>query len=383
MQRDDTCRVCGGGNLEIIFQSPSRTSVTSVGTLVHVGLVVRLCAICGHGQSDVATATIDFMAGAYHEAARASVEPYVYRPGQEPVLRSEFIAGYVSEQLPLLNSYHVLECDANAGGFIRALHAKYPHLDCRVFAKTDHYSAMWSGFIPADRHAVARLPASWLAAFDIVVSNFDLAHSVEPLADCIMMRRALRPGGAISISVPDPFRNTGDILVANHVNHFTRHSLTTLLRRAGLKSIDVRVDLHPNRLVAFAVNRSEDVDLVDPPGADAAAFVHMGHRWTAAVQRLREFESALIHANRIAIYGAGFYGAFALSVLERPERVVLFLDGDLRRQGTCYLDRPIRAPQEVDGQFEALIVGLDPRVARDVIASSGLGRWPDVKMFFF
>lgn len=383
MGSDTLCRVCGADNLEVIFRSPSASSVTSIGTQLDAALVVRLCVVCGHCQSDIAEDVVKFMGDAYHDVVRGSMEPFVHRPAQQPVLLSDLIVGYIDDSLSLSNFRRVLEWGANAANFVRALHVKHPNLDCRAFAKTNHYSAVWNDFLPNEQQAVGALPRVWLGQFDLVVSNFDLAHSYQPLVDCIEMRQALRSDGMISISVPDPFRNTGDILVVNHANHFTCQSLATLLRNAGFGAINVRKDLHPSRLVAFATNRSDGSDAAESPNDDLANFAQLGRRWSEAIHRIREFESVLAPSDRIAIYGAGFYGAFALSILRHPERVILYLDGDTRRHGASYLDRPIRVPSEANGSFEALIVGLDPRVAVNVFQSSGLVGLTDSKLFFF
>jgi SAM-dependent methyltransferase len=82
------------------------------------------------------------------------------------------------------------------------------------------------------------------AAYDLVVFQHSLEHTLDPQGDLERIRAALAPGGIVAITVPnfgswqaDRFRDRWFHLdLPRHRTHFTGAGLERLLERAGLRS---------------------------------------------------------------------------------------------------------------------------------------------------
>lgn len=68
-----------------------------------------------------------------------------------------------------------------------------------------------------------------------------------------------------------------------------------------------------------------------------------------------------------AIYGAGFYGAFIVSCLKEPDRVVCHLDQNIYLHGREINGRPILVPAQLPPHVHHVWVGLNPAHARQII----------------
>ena len=84
--------------------------------------------------------------------------------------------------------------------------------------------------------------------FDLIIMNQVLEHAHDPVDWARKLRAALTPGGVVVVGLPhagsfwqrsigmaDPY-----VKPPLHLNHFTRHSLTLLLSRAGLRVVASR-----------------------------------------------------------------------------------------------------------------------------------------------
>jgi hypothetical protein len=68
-----------------------------------------------------------------------------------------------------------------------------------------------------------------------------------------------------------------------------------------------------------------------------------------------------------AVYGAGFYGAFIVSCLKEPQRVVCHLDQNVYLQGRELNGRPILTPAQLPKHIRNVWVGLNPTHAHKII----------------
>ena len=70
----------------------------------------------------------------------------------------------------------------------------------------------------------------------------------------------------------------------------------------------------------------------------------------------------------VAIYGAGFYGAYVRLLIEKSRHdIVQIVDRNPHLQGTVVDGIPIVAPENLHPGVGTLIVGLNPAVARAAV----------------
>jgi hypothetical protein len=152
----------------------------------------------------------------------------------------------------------------------------------------------------------------------------------------------LTPGGRLFIQVNDVDRTPFDLLVADHLCHFTPRSLACLVARAGLGVEAVHTDWVKKEISLLAGVDPQPLELAhdDPRGviprieADVAWLQGMlGHA--------RESASG----GRFGIFGTSVGATWLASGL--GDAVEFFVDEDPAREGRSHLDRPILRPEQV------------------------------------
>ncbi|PTW50380.1 hypothetical protein C8N38_10414 [Rhodovulum kholense] len=174
------------------------------------------------------------------------------------------------------------------------------------------------------------------------------------------------------VVIPSMYRNISDLVVIDHVQHFSRLSLERLFADAGYS--DIRIDAETHR-AAFIVKAVHDPAALParpaPSAADLAETMDkaraIARQWQDIATRIEAFEAG--HPDtRCVIYGSGVYGMFIASTLKDRGRVLAFLDANPFRQGRELMGIPILAPNRVPEAAGAVYVGLNPQDARGIIA---------------
>ena len=98
--------------------------------------------------------------------------------------------------------------------------------------------------------------------FDIVVCSHVIEHVADPHATLTQLRDRMTDGGAIYVEVPMEIWKRSPLHEepVTHVNFFTVESLRTLLQRAGLQPVSVKMEDYPHPLGhrTVVVSRSEE-----------------------------------------------------------------------------------------------------------------------------
>ncbi len=221
----------------------------------------------------------------------------------------------------------------------------------------------------AHNQAAYATPPAWDGRFDAVLSFFALEHVAEPRAFLDALRRLLRPGGALHLTVPNVRRNAGDFIVVDHVNHFMPTSLRRLFGQAGFADIRIDEDAHEAAYVVNARRAAGEAAAFEAP-SEVAAYVGEARRcakfWVAASEAVMRFEAEQARGRRAAIYGSGFYGVFIASRLADRSNIAYFLDRNPHQQAKSIFGLPVVAPDALGDEIEVVYVGLNPARAREL-----------------
>jgi hypothetical protein len=242
-----------------------------------------------------------------------------------------------------------------------------PDLQVHLFDVSPMYREHWRRLVPDDRQAVDHTPEEWKGRFDVVTSFFALEHITDPVDTVHKVAALLSDQGTFYGIVPDTFGNVADLVVIDHVNHFTRPSLHRLLHDAGFRHIVIEDQAHRGALV-FQASRSGDATPQPAADASAAPAERVAAHWRGMNQRIRQAEAAL-EGRPLAVYGSGFYGAYILATLRDASRVRCVLDASPFRQGRQLFGVPIVAPESLPAEVHDLLVGLNPAIARRSVAA--------------
>lgn len=371
-----SCNVCAAPLTHALYESEGAQSLTSL-CQVRPGVTrVYACGRCAHLQTEEMADAAAFYERDYDILVHSEEEDQIYevKPDGTQVYRTAHQVKVLLDKLLLPPQARILDYGCAKSATIKSLLAQRPDLQPHLFDVSARYIPFWEKFIEPGRWAVHETPAQWQDHFDVVTSFFSMEHMVQPEASVRKMAAMLKPGGALYCIVPNVATNVADFIVLDHVNHFSAPSLQHLLQGAGLVVESIDDTVHRGAFVVVARRAAVPQQAGLPAGFPQqvqdwlARFQDMASFWSNAAGQVRQQEEALPPDAEVAIYGAGFYGAFVVSCLKEPQRVVCHLDQNIYLQGRELNGRPILPPAQLPAHIRHLWVGLNPAHARRIIA---------------
>jgi len=379
-----SCRICAAELGAPIFEAPA-PSITSISTMIGVAACVHVCETCGHVQSPNLPDIEAFYDTEYRISLDTEGHDQLYDTiDGQPVFRAEHQARLVRDICAPGPGSRVLDYGAAKAGTLRRVGEQCPGIIGYVYDVSRDYQQSWQEWIAPERQAVYELPADWAGTFDLVTAHFVLEHVAEPVRVLDDIARMLKPGGKAFILIPDAISNPGDLIVVDHVNHFTESSLVSALSRVGLKLDRLDRKLYRGAYVVVASPAGNEPMAVDRSvlAHDLRAVREIAAFWTHVRDVVEQEATALVEANT-AIYGAGFYGTFIAAALEERLKPAYFLDRNPYVQLAPHLGRPVLDPGALPRDIETVFAGLNPRIARDVLErwKSEIAR-PDLRIIY-
>ena len=367
----NSCRVCGA-NCEAPVYRKKAPSLTSVQTVLKCETVCYFCSKCGHIQSPDVPELENFYNSDYKISLASDEFDQLYEfRDNRPIYRTEKQAELVLEHASPPLSARVLDYGAAKATTLRAICSKRKDILPHVIDVSEDYRSQWMGWVPTDAQATYVAPVSWKNQFDLITAHFVLEHVADPISTCREMTRLLAPDGKIFIAVPDFEKNVGDILVVDHINHFTEASINYVLTMSGLRASFVSREMFRGAFVIVAHKSDKSAREDTLVNYEMTAIHKSVKRISNYWQRAQELLAASVEKNAelsAVIYGAGFYGKFIASELYGRQKLLGYLDRNphLRR-----IDQnlPIFDPLDAPETLEIVYTGLNPSIARTVIAN--------------
>ncbi|NIV17363.1 MAG: methyltransferase domain-containing protein [Woeseiaceae bacterium] len=365
------CNVCAAELDHPVYES--ETSLTSLCDVFPQPTRVRTCGNCGHLQTDEIENAAAFYDADYTILTESEEEDQIYevRDGKK-IYRTEHQVDVLRSKLDIAADTRILDYGCAKSSMMRTLKEDEPALGPFLYDVSDRYVPFWENFAEPSNWAVYDVPPSWDSKFDIVTSFFALEHITRPAEIVGQIFQLLRPGGIFYGIVPNVLTNSADLVVIDHVNHFTRSSLDCLLTTAGFEVQDVDAEAHRGAFVFVAKRPTEATDsswAADPQEVQETAceLQSIARFWGNAAARLREAELGTVDGGEVAVYGAGFYGAFIRSCLSRPERIRCFVDQNPFLQGSELGGVPVVPPDDLPRDIRNVFVGLNPGHAKTIM----------------
>jgi len=198
--------------------------------------------------------------------------------------------------------------------------------------------------------------------FDLVSMIHSLEHMRSPSAALAEAAELLTGEGALLVEVPDVETSPFDLVVVDHLMHFSVNTLNHLAHRCDLRPSFLSNTMLPKEITLLANKGGRDL-VLPPAAAERGKEIAEG-----TVRWLGEIVST---ATAMADTGAPF-GIFGTSISgmwlygSLSHRVDFFVDEDTTRIGRKYEGKPILSPQEAPAGSNVYIP-LAPSIARQVL----------------
>ena len=365
------CHLCGGV-LAPVEGAAALLRVTSDCRPWPAGGALAVCRACATLQTPVDAAWRDEAAALYADyavyAQAGGAEQRVFAPGDGAAqARSDRLVSALCAEFDLPETGRLLDFGCGNGAFLAAFGRARPGwrltgLDqCAV-----HRAAILA--LPGVEAFLTEPPAPGAAPFDLVAMIHSLEHLPDPAGALRETARLLAPGGRLFLETPDIATSPFDLVIADHVSHFTAATLTAVVRRAGL---------HPLAPPAGWV--AKELALVAAAGAAAGGELAPADpaREGRRARALLDWLTAVLAAARaagpgLAVFGTSISGTWLAHAL--ADQVALFIDEDVNRIGRHHLGRPIVAPDAVP-PGQRVVLPFPPAVAAGLAARLAPRGW--------
>jgi SAM-dependent methyltransferase len=360
------CKVCGTSALEEICDFRELPRVTSDCAPFRGGGRLLVCGQCGGAQSPADQQWFDEI-GEIYNAYRSF---QIYGGPEQQVLdaatgklrrRSLVLLDRLSSLPGFPKQGSVLDIGCGAGATLRGF-SEHGGWDCFGLEMDDRDLPLLRsipGFQTLYTCPARELPRQ----FDAITMVHSLEHFPDP-ADVLMdLRSKLAPGGRLFVQVPNAAANAMDLVVADHMSHFTPVTLGQLAARTGY-AVESLSTLWISKELSLTARASDDA----APGGqlDASEAIGKIRSQVAWLRRLGDAaRDAAGRTGNFGIFGATIAASWLCGLL--GSEVKFFVDEDPNRVGRTHLDRPVLPPDQVPSG-SVVFLALTPLIAAQVAA---------------
>ena len=340
------CNVCKHNDMERLYTS-NHSSLSSLSEELPFGVDVFLCPNCTHVMSLAELDVDDYYDKDYNILTTSDDEDQIYKKlGDQITYRTEHQINTLESLVNLRKGARILDYGCAKSSNMKLLLQRRNDIDVFLFDVSDQYIDFWKQFLTPQHWSIYQIPEDWLGSMDLVTSFFSLEHVVDPMLFCKTVSELLNDKGVFYGVIPYFITNSGDLIVSDHVNHFTPLSLHTCLKESGFGDITIHLDEHKGALV-FQCKKEGNTRPPEITGLKTQ-IRELGTYWSELNQKISAKVSLLSNHDKVSIYGAGFYGAFIRTCFEDKSLIKTIYDNNPYLIGKSINGIPVRSSAEFD-----------------------------------
>ena len=357
------CHVCATGDVCELPDYRSLTRVTSDCKPWPAGGRLGVCANCGSVQKFVDEQWKSEIAGIYADytiyfQAGGAEQAVFLGDAAKPVTRSEWLVQEVIAHVGLPATGRLLDIGCGNGALLRAFSRAMPGW---TLAGTE-----LSGATREMVESIPRVEALYTGPLQETPGQFDmislvhvLEHISHPLELLVGVAAKLKPGGVLFVEVPDVETNPFDLLIADHVSHFTPATVTALLEAAGYrvaKSSQSWMVKEFSAVATYAGNRAEHGGQLSLGASEALD-------WLLTARAAARSTRAGANGRPFGLFGSSIAATWLAQQVDCA--MDFFVDEDPNRQGQRFMGRRVLSPSQAP-EGSVVFVGVGGGVAGHV-----------------
>jgi SAM-dependent methyltransferase len=355
--RSFSCAVCGSARLEEIKEFRTLPRVTSDCKPFQAGGRLFACSGC-----DAIQKVPDENWRADTKKIYQEYEIYKLSEGTEQVIftpsgavpRSQRLVGFLRSSVSLPPHGRLIDVGCGNGAALSRFSEALP--SWRL------YGSELSDRALASLQKIPNFVELYTTSIDRVVGRFDLVsliHSLEhmesPRSVLEHATRLLAEDGFLFVEVPDVETSPFDLVVADHLMHFSRATLSRIAEQAGAGVLVISNTVLPKEITLIA-----RASLGKAARADAPQGKQSGRATVRWLGRVLALAHDLARERPFGIFGTSISGMWLFGPLS--EAVSFFVDEDPSRIGRDFAGRPILSPLDAP-RGATVLVPLAPAVA--------------------
>ncbi len=194
--------------------------------------------------------------------------------------------------------------------------------------------------------------------FHLVSMIHSLEHFPNPLSILKVLREKVRDDGYLFVEVCNVEENPFDLLVADHLMHFSPSSLGAISTQAGFATVKLETSWVKKELSLLSnLSRNQSIPLRTDP-------IQTMSEIAEKVIWLRQLKDTALRASEenqnFGIFGTSIAATWLANYL--GDRVKYFVDEDPSRTGRPFMGKPVLAPGSVPDS-STVFIALAPKLA--------------------
>lgn len=306
--------------------------------------------------------------------------PYIVADGAEQrvftmdaaamsLARSQIIVNYLGENVSLENEGFLIDIGCGNGNFLSVFARFRPHWQLHGFELDDRHLSTLK-YIPSFRHLHVGDIMSVGRRFDVATMIHSLEHIPNPGRFLSGIReKIISDDGLLLVEVPDYPTNPFDLLIADHLSHFSTATLGRALASSGFECLALTNKSVAKENTAIATPGRMAVPHVDVD--EASKVVSTALSW---LRRVADEADQLAASGPVGVFGTAIGANWLAGGL--GDSVAFYVDEDSARIGKTWLGRQVISPAQVPEDARVL-VPLAPAIAMTVATrlNAGPGRY--------
>lgn len=359
------CRICNSDALHELDNYRNLPRVTSDCRPWKAGGRLGVCHNCGAVQKLIDAVWTNEINQIYE-----TYDIYHQSGGKEQVIftaqgtsrpRSVSLLAHLEKILDLPRQANVLDFGCGRGAALTTFSSHHPQwklFGAELSAQNLSLLKTIPGFVDLFTCTPAEIPMR----FELITLFHVLEHVLDPVETLHDLYGRLSNTGAFFVQVPDGAKNPYDLVIADHLLHFSVGTLRSAARRAGCDIVELSDTVLPKELTLIAQGSQAKGGEITSPD------LHLSVERVTA--QLGWLFSQIQLANRIAkgsrrfgVFGTSISGTWLAGAL--GDQVSFFVDEDPARIGGLHMGQPVLAPDKVPTAAD-VFVPLIPEVAVSV-----------------
>jgi SAM-dependent methyltransferase len=368
MQRNEAvpqpCLICGSESLRRIIGYEALPRVSSDSKPWPPGGTLVVCASCGTKQKIPDNAFKKEISKIYdgyeiYHQSEGAEQPIFDLASGTAAPRSKKLMASLTEMLSLPQTGRILDFGCGTGVALRNFAKLRPEWElsgAELSASSLPFLRQISGFKTLYTCEATEIPET----FDVITLIHSLEHVLEPVRTLSSLRDRLNPGGHLFVQVPDCGRTPYDLVIADHLLHFTLETLRFAGEQAGFRTVLASDSLLIKELSWLGVDDGAiPAAHVDPASEVRLAQQHVD--WlTEQIAMAQELTRT---RTQFGIFGTSISGTWLYGVV--GDAISFFVDEDPQRIGRNHMGLPILRPSDIP-EGAHVFVPLIPEVASTI-----------------
>jgi SAM-dependent methyltransferase len=334
------CRGCGASNLFEATAYRTLKRVSSDCRAIQGNGKLFECADCGLTQKVVDSILKNELSTIYskYQTYQNNIEPLTFSSGIGEV-RTEKIYDQISSLVDLGDQGLVVDIGCGDGSFLKVFRKHQPRWRLVGFDLNENRKSEVEAICGSGQFICSRL-LDLPNEVDLISLNYVLEH-VDDISSMVgELITTLGSNGVITFLVPDLRRNPFDIIVADHLSHFTRSNVGKQLdEHLALECHEVlgkEILVVGRRKVAAGSDPTQKLDKTGVAEKTVTRLIEIRDQVRELAQRQN---------GRFGIIGTSVAGSWlSQEVADYPH---FFVDEDLRKVGKTHLERKVVGPADI------------------------------------